>query len=45
VVRQWETARQLTHRQQTAWDKWWVLAGLVGLLGAEWWLRRREGLL
>ena len=45
VVRQWETARQLTHRQQTAWDKWWFLTGLLGLLGAEWWLRRRQGLL
>jgi hypothetical protein len=45
VVRQWETARQLTHRQQTAWDKWWMLAGMLGMLGTEWWLRRREGLL
>jgi len=45
LVRQWEIARQLTHRQETAWDKWWVLTGLLALLGVEWWLRRREGLL
>ena len=45
VVRQWESARQLTHRQQTAWDKWWALTGFLGLLGAEWWLRRKGGLL
>ena len=45
IVRRWESARQLAHRQQSVWDRWWVLAGMLGLLGAEWWLRRREGLL
>jgi hypothetical protein len=45
VVRQWEAARQLTHQQQSAWDRWWLLTGLVLFLGAEWWLRRRGGLL
>jgi len=45
IVRRWESARQLAHRQQPVWDRWWVLAGMLGLLGAEWWLRRREGLL
>jgi hypothetical protein len=45
VVRRWEAARQLAHRQQPVWDRWWVLAGLLILLGLEWWLRRREGLL
>ena len=45
IVRRWESARQLAHRQQSVWDRWWVMAGMLGLLGAEWWLRRREGLL
>jgi len=45
IVRRWESARQLAHRQQPVWDHWWVLAGMLVLLGAEWWLRRREGLL
>lgn len=45
VVKRWEAARQLAHRQRPLWDRGWVLAALVGLLGAEWWLRRREGLL
>ncbi len=45
VVRRWEAARQISHRQQSVWDRWWVLTGLLALLGAEWWFRRREGLL
>lgn len=45
VVRRWEAARQISHRQQTVWDRWWLLAGLLALLGTEWWFRRREGLL
>jgi len=45
LVRKWEAARQLTHHQQPVWDRWWVLAGMLALLGSEWWLRRREGLL
>jgi hypothetical protein len=45
VVRKWEAARQLSHRQQPFWDRWWLLTGLLGLLGIEWWFRRREGLL
>jgi hypothetical protein len=45
VIRKWEAARQLSHRQQPLWDRWWLLTGLLGLLGAEWWLRRRESLL
>lgn len=28
----------------SAWDRPWVLASLILLLGAEWWLRRRSGL-
>jgi hypothetical protein len=45
VVQRWEAARQLAHRQRPVWDRAWVLAGMIGLLGTEWWLRRREGLL
>jgi hypothetical protein len=45
IVRHWEAARQIAHRQQPAWDRWWVLASLIALLGAEWWLRRKEGLI
>jgi hypothetical protein len=45
VVRRWEAARQLAHRHRPVWDRWWVWAGMLALLGAEWWFRRREGLL
>ncbi|HOB32329.1 MAG TPA: hypothetical protein PKH32_05570, partial [Verrucomicrobiota bacterium] len=45
VVRRWEAARELAHRQRSVWDRWWILASAIGLLGAEWWFRRREGLL
>jgi hypothetical protein len=45
IVRRWEASRQLAHRQQPLWDRWWTLTGLLALLAAEWWLRRREGLL
>ncbi len=45
VVRRWEAARQISHRQQPFWDRWWLLTSLLGLLGFEWWLRRKEGLL
>ncbi|HWQ93076.1 MAG TPA: hypothetical protein VN673_15485, partial [Clostridia bacterium] len=45
IVRQWETARELGHHQNPIWDRWYILAALVGLFGAEWWFRRKEGLL
>ena len=45
IVRRWDAARELSHRRHPAWDRWWLLAGVFALLGAEWWLRRREGLL
>src|SRR5262245_7877779 len=45
IVQRWEAARQLAHRQQPVWDRWWLLAAMVALLGVEWWLRRKEGLL
>ena len=30
--------------KQTYWDRWWVLLAFVALLGAEWFLRKRWGL-
>ena len=45
IVRRREAARELSDTRQSVWDHWWVMTGLLGLLGAEWWLRRREGLL
>jgi len=45
IVRRWEAAREIAHRQHPLWDRWWLLAALLGLLGAEWWFRRKEGLL
>lgn len=45
IVRRWEAGRQISHRQQPFWDRWWFMSGLLGLLGAEWWLRRKGGLL
>lgn len=29
----------------TLWDAWWTVAALLGLLGLEWWLRKRANLL
>lgn len=45
IVKRREAARELSHQRQTIWDRWWLMLGIFGLLGAEWWLRRREGLL
>jgi hypothetical protein len=44
VVRRWEARRELSHREQPVWDRWWFLTALAGVLGLEWWLRRQEGL-
>jgi hypothetical protein len=45
IVRHWEAARLIAHRQQPFWDRWWLLGGVLVLLGLEWWVRRKEGLL
>lgn len=45
IVRKWQASRDLAHRRQPLWDRWWMLGLVIGLAGAEWWLRRREGLL
>ena len=44
VLRHWRAARQLSDQRITLWDRGWVLALMIGLLGAEWWWRRQEGL-
>jgi len=45
IVRRWDAARELSHQRHSTWDRWWLMSGIFALLGAEWWLRRREGLL
>jgi hypothetical protein len=45
IVRRWDAARELTQRRHSLWDRWWLMTGMFVLLGAEWWLRRRDGLL
>jgi len=45
IVRHWDAARELSQRRHSLWDRWWLMTGIFALLGAEWWLRRREGLL
>lgn len=45
IVRRWDAARELSHQRHPAWDRWWLMTGVFALLGAEWWLRRKEGLL
>jgi hypothetical protein len=39
-----EAARESRQEPRTAWDRSWILAGLLAVAGAEWWLRRRWGL-
>ena len=31
-------------QQTPAWDRWWILAGIIGMWTATWTLRRRSGL-
>lgn len=45
VLRRWEASRELALRQRPLWDRSWLLIAALALLGAEWWTRRREGLL
>jgi len=45
IVQHREAARELSHQRRSVWDRWWLMLGIFGLLGTEWWLRRREGLL
>jgi len=43
-LRSAELASVKVSEPRTLWDRWWVLAALLGLLTAEWLLRRRLGL-
>ena len=45
IVREWRTRKQLAEERDSMWDRWWVLGAVVAMLGAEWFARRREGLL
>ncbi len=44
-VRRWRADRQLAEDQIALWDRIWILALLLGILGFEWFLRRRGGLI
>ena len=44
-VAQWQAEQQLVDKQSPLWDRGWLLLLAVGLLGIEWYSRRREGLL
>lgn len=45
IIQRWDAARQIAHRQQPLWDRAWILALLIAFLAAEWWWRRKAGLL
>lgn len=45
IVHDWQARRQLAEDKQSLWDRWWLLAAGVLILAAEWFSRRREGLL
>ncbi len=39
------TAARAKPRWEPLWPRWWIAALIASVFGAEWWLRRREGLL
>ena len=45
VVERWRAERQTSVDRRAVWDRWYILLPFVALLGVEWFLRRREGLL
>jgi hypothetical protein len=45
IIENWHRQRQLAHEHRILWDRWWLLASGILLLGVEWFLRRRSGLL
>lgn len=45
VVARWQAAREQEERRETLWDRWALLGVVLAVLGTEWFLRRREGLL
>jgi hypothetical protein len=45
VVRKWRASRTAELDRSALWDRWWLMAAAVAVLGGEWFLRRKEGLL
>lgn len=45
IMDDWHAARRIANERQSLWDRWWLMGGVFLLLGVEWLLRRREGLL
>lgn len=45
IVRQWRARRELSDQRFSLWDRWPLMVVVLGLLGVEWFARRREGLL
>jgi hypothetical protein len=44
VGEHWEKTRSRQVRRVSAWDRWWVLAGIIGVWAVAWGLRRAAGL-
>ncbi len=45
IYKQWRAEQQLADDKQPMWDRWWLFAIILVLLGSEWYLRRQENLL
>ncbi|TVR45151.1 MAG: hypothetical protein EA402_04975 [Planctomycetota bacterium] len=45
LVQQWRQRQEIADRREPLWVSSWLLGLMLGLLAAEWWLRRRGGLL
>jgi hypothetical protein len=45
VIERWRARRELAEQKVMLWDQWLLLAAVLTMMGAEWFLRRREGLL
>jgi hypothetical protein len=45
IVWTWRARRELAEQKIALWDHWALLAAILGVLGAEWFTRRKEGLL
>jgi hypothetical protein len=45
IIERWRARRELADQKVILWDQWLLLAAVVTMMGAEWFWRRREGLL
>jgi hypothetical protein len=45
LVRTWQAKQELAEQKAAMWDHWALLAAMLIVLGVEWFLRRRGGLL